>query len=149
MKNFDVPYLSRSVREFWKRWHISLSTWFRDYVYISLGGNRCSQFKHSLNQRNKCSIIAKMFFCFRLTSIHIYYITHCLKGIKRNSYREQQIQRKRAPLGNVKRRIMCYLIHLLLQFFYRLYLFYIGSCRISTGFERYKKKFLQGAANPT
>ncbi len=49
MKNFDVPYLSRSVREFWKRWHISLSTWFRDYVYISLGGNRCSQFKHSLN----------------------------------------------------------------------------------------------------
>ena len=40
MKNFHSPYLARSVREFWKRWHISLSTWFKDYVYIPLGGNR-------------------------------------------------------------------------------------------------------------
>lgn len=42
MKNFDRPYLSRSISEFWSRWHISLSTWFRDYVYIPLGGNRAS-----------------------------------------------------------------------------------------------------------
>ena len=40
MENFDRPYLSRSIGEFWRRWHISLSTWFRDYVYIPLGGNR-------------------------------------------------------------------------------------------------------------
>lgn len=40
MENFDRPYLSRSISEFWRRWHISLSTWFRDYVYIPLGGNR-------------------------------------------------------------------------------------------------------------
>lgn len=40
MKNFDSPYLSVSIKEFWQRWHISLSTWFRDYVYIPLGGNR-------------------------------------------------------------------------------------------------------------
>jgi alginate O-acetyltransferase complex protein AlgI len=40
MNNFDRPYLSRSISEFWSRWHISLSTWFRDYVYIPLGGNR-------------------------------------------------------------------------------------------------------------
>lgn len=40
MKNFDVPYRSLSVSEFWSRWHISLSTWFRDYLYIPLGGNR-------------------------------------------------------------------------------------------------------------
>ncbi len=39
-ENFDYPYISRSIREFWKRWHISLSTWFREYVYIPLGGNR-------------------------------------------------------------------------------------------------------------
>ncbi len=40
MNNFDRPYLSRSISEFWSRWHISLSSWFRDYVYIPLGGNR-------------------------------------------------------------------------------------------------------------
>ena len=40
MENFNYPYISRSITEFWRRWHISLSTWFRDYVYIPLGGNR-------------------------------------------------------------------------------------------------------------
>jgi len=43
MQNFNRPYLSSSIQEFWKRWHISLSTWFRDYVYIPLGGNRVSK----------------------------------------------------------------------------------------------------------
>ena len=42
MTNFNNPYHSRSISEFWKRWHISLSTWFKDYLYISLGGNRVS-----------------------------------------------------------------------------------------------------------
>ncbi len=42
MLNFNAPYLSKSISEFWKRWHISLSTWFRDYLYIPLGGNRVS-----------------------------------------------------------------------------------------------------------
>jgi D-alanyl-lipoteichoic acid acyltransferase DltB (MBOAT superfamily) len=42
MRNFNNPYQSKNVHEFWKRWHISLSTWFRDYLYISLGGNRVS-----------------------------------------------------------------------------------------------------------
>jgi D-alanyl-lipoteichoic acid acyltransferase DltB (MBOAT superfamily) len=43
MKNFNYPYLSQSLSEFWRRWHISLSTWFRDYVYIPLGGSRVSK----------------------------------------------------------------------------------------------------------
>jgi D-alanyl-lipoteichoic acid acyltransferase DltB (MBOAT superfamily) len=42
MTNFNKPYFSRTISEFWKRWHISLSTWFRDYLYISMGGNRVS-----------------------------------------------------------------------------------------------------------
>jgi alginate O-acetyltransferase complex protein AlgI len=44
-KNFDYPYAARSITEFWRRWHISLSSWFRDYVYIPLGGNRGGQLK--------------------------------------------------------------------------------------------------------
>ncbi len=45
MRNFNVPYFSRNIAEFWRRWHISLTTWFRDYVYIPLGGSRVSKSK--------------------------------------------------------------------------------------------------------
>ena len=44
LPNFSTPYFSRNVAEFWRRWHISLNTWFRDYIYIPLGGNRVSRF---------------------------------------------------------------------------------------------------------
>ena len=50
MVNFNRPYFSKSIAEFWKRWHISLSTWFRDYLYISLGGNRVSKARSYFNQ---------------------------------------------------------------------------------------------------
>lgn len=49
MTNFKSPYFSFSIKEFWSRWHISLSTWFRDYVYIPLGGNRVKRWRHCLN----------------------------------------------------------------------------------------------------
>ncbi len=45
MRNFNFPYFSRSIPEFWRRWHISLTTWFRDYIYFPLGGSRCSKAK--------------------------------------------------------------------------------------------------------
>lgn len=48
-ENFNYPYLAKSITEFWRRWHISLSTWFRDYVYIPLGGSRCSRMRHVMN----------------------------------------------------------------------------------------------------
>ena len=49
LENFNYPYIAKSVTEFWRRWHISLSSFFRDYVYIPLGGNRCSRLKHIRN----------------------------------------------------------------------------------------------------
>ncbi len=49
MDNFNTPYFAKTIKEFWKRWHISLSTWFRDYLYISLGGNRVIKWKMQFN----------------------------------------------------------------------------------------------------
>lgn len=49
MQNFNLPYLSRSISDFWQRWHISLSTWFRDYLYFPLGGSRVSEARWAVN----------------------------------------------------------------------------------------------------
>ncbi len=59
MENFNYPYISQSIKEFWRRWHISLSGWFRDYVYIPLGGNRKGKFRTYFN----------LFIVFLLTGI--------------------------------------------------------------------------------
>lgn len=48
-ENFNYPYIAKSMREFWQRWHMSLSNWFRDYLYIPLGGNRCASWRVCLN----------------------------------------------------------------------------------------------------
>ena len=57
IENFQFPYTAQSIRDFWRRWHISLSTWFRDYVYIPLGGNRVPE------GRNRLNLVAVFFLC--------------------------------------------------------------------------------------
>ena len=57
IENFNFPYTAQSIRDFWRRWHISLSTWFRDYVYIPLGGNRVTE------NRNRLNLVAVFFLC--------------------------------------------------------------------------------------
>jgi alginate O-acetyltransferase complex protein AlgI len=57
IENFQFPYISQSIREFWRRWHISLSSWFRDYLYIPLGGNRVSE------PRNRLNLVIVFFLC--------------------------------------------------------------------------------------
>ena len=59
IENFNYPYISKSITEFWRRWHISLSTFFRDYVYIPLGGNR----------KGKTATIRNLFIVWMLTGI--------------------------------------------------------------------------------
>ena len=49
MQNFNCPYFAVSIKDFWRRWHISLSSWFKDYLYFPLGGSRCSKWRHRLN----------------------------------------------------------------------------------------------------
>src|SRR6185295_15329465 len=49
LENFNYPYISRSITEFWRRWHISLSSWFRDYLYLPLGGNRLGRVRTYFN----------------------------------------------------------------------------------------------------
>jgi alginate O-acetyltransferase complex protein AlgI len=49
LENFNFPYTAQSIKDFWRRWHISLSTWFRDYLYVPLGGNRCPVWRNHLN----------------------------------------------------------------------------------------------------
>ena len=57
LENFNYPYISRSIQEFWRRWHISLSNWFRDYLYIPLGGNRLG------NRRTSVNLVIVFFLC--------------------------------------------------------------------------------------
>ena len=49
LENFNYPFIAKSITEFWRRWHISLSTWFKDYVYIPLGGNKQGKLRHYIN----------------------------------------------------------------------------------------------------
>lgn len=69
MRNFNVPYFSRDIAEFWRRWHISLTTWFRDYVYIPLGGSRpvVPERIHHKETYKKAVIIRNTFIIFLLS----------------------------------------------------------------------------------
>ena len=97
MQNFNMPYMARSIKEFWSRWHISLSSWFRDYVYIPLGGNRCSSARQSFN----------VFVVFLLSGIwHGANWTFVLWGILHGVY--QIVGKITLPL----RKKLCALLHI-------------------------------------
>ncbi len=89
MRNFAYPYFSRDIAEFWRRWHISLNSWFRDYLYIPLGGNRGSKFKQI---RNSIIVFAVSgfwhgaswtFLVWGLLNA-LYFVPHLIRGSKRH-----------------------------------------------------------------
>ena len=103
MKNFDRPYFSKSISEFWKRWHISLSTWFRDYLYISLGGNRVPLGRWCFN----------LFLTFLLSGLWhgakwTYVIWGAINGLYliaellyNRSFRSSEVQRQRSAVNKI------------------------------------------------
>lgn len=95
MQNFKRPYFSASIREFWKRWHISLSTWFQDYVYIPLGGNRVVKWRWYYN----------LFITFLVSGLwHGANWTYVVWGALHGSYLIMEIMAKGA-IGNVTSKI--------------------------------------------
>ena len=112
MENFNYPYISKSITEFWRRWHISLSTWFKQYVYIPLGGNRVSKIK----------TIRNLGIVFLLTGIwHGANWTFIIWGIWHGTFiiiekllniKEFEAQ-KHLPIVNILRHIYCIFIFLI------------------------------------
>lgn len=124
MKNFNSPYLARSVREFWKRWHISLSTWFKDYVYIPLGGNRGTHFSWYRNilivfiisgvwhGANWTFILWGLFhglaLVFEAITLNLRHSFYIISGLSRYS-----------PLLNIIKRMVCFSFILFTWIFFR------------------------------
>ena len=88
MQNFNYPYISKSVTEFWRRWHISLGSWFREYVYIPLGGNRVTVPRHLLNLLSPTVPVPDLLTLLFQTHLHcyshqiFYFLTHFLSHIR-------------------------------------------------------------------
>ena len=97
MENFHRPYFAKSIKEFWRRWHISLSTWFKDYLYIPLGGNRVGHYRHLWN----------LFVTFLVSGIwHGANLTFVLWGSLHGLYQIVGIEKNRLlPKVNVSKRL--------------------------------------------
>jgi D-alanyl-lipoteichoic acid acyltransferase DltB (MBOAT superfamily) len=107
MTNFNKPYTSKSIGEFWSNWHISLSTWFRDYVYIPLGGNRVSESKKQLN----------IFIVFLLSGLwHGANWTYIVWGFLHGIFRVTEIKIKKLTPFRLKSYIARPLIFILITF---------------------------------
>lgn len=126
LENFNYPYISKSITEFWRRWHISLSTWFKEYLYIPLGGNRCSKLRNYLN----------LFIVFLATGIwHGANWTFIIWGVWHGAF---IILEKKIKIENYNRVYQKFLRHI-----YTIFIFVIGWVFFRSDNLEYAKDYLK------
>jgi len=116
--NFNFPYLSKSITEFWKRWHISLSTWFRDYLYIPLGGNKVSKIRNVFNLFI-VFIISGFWHGANYTFIIWGAIHGLLLVIEKFTFKKQHEDDEKLSISNIFRMLITYLIVTFAWIFFR------------------------------
>ncbi|MBM6823096.1 MBOAT family O-acyltransferase, partial [Fusobacterium mortiferum] len=126
LENFNYPYISKSITEFWRRWHISLSTWFKEYLYIPLGGNRCGKLRNYLN----------LFIVFLATGIwHGANWTFIIWGVWHGAF---IILEKKIKIENYNRVYQKFLRHI-----YTIFIFVIGWVFFRSDNLEYAKDYLK------
>jgi alginate O-acetyltransferase complex protein AlgI len=114
MRNFRHPYLATSLGDFWSRWHISLSSWFKDYVYIPLGGNR-----HGRWRTNRNLMLTILLSGFWHGAAWTYVVWGCIHGVAMVASRPLERSPKYEAVPRVFRQILVFLVVLLAWVFFR------------------------------
>jgi alginate O-acetyltransferase complex protein AlgI len=124
MENFDYPFMSKSPSDFWRRWHISLSSWFRDYLYIPLGGSRKGPIRHGINVLIVFTLVglwhgAAYNFVFFGFSVSIFVILDGLFGKKLNNFFISK-GKKGIAIQSFFGHVLCFIVTVVLFMFFRL-----------------------------